>query len=82
VRWAGYVARMREMIYAYITLVGKSEGKRPLGRLRHRWKGNFKIQNWNVSVWTEFVRLRTGTSGGLSGICYRSSGIYKIWGVS
>jgi hypothetical protein len=78
----GHVAHQGGIRNVYKILVGKSEGKRLDGRLRHRWKGNFKIQNWNVSVWTEFVRLRTGTSGGLSGICYRSSGIYKIWGVS
>jgi hypothetical protein len=28
---------------AYRTLVGKSEGKRPLGRLRHGWVDNIKI---------------------------------------
>jgi hypothetical protein len=31
-RWAGHVARMREKRNAYRLLVGKSEGKRPLGR--------------------------------------------------
>jgi hypothetical protein len=33
-RWAGFVARMGEMIIAYQILVGKSEGKRLLGRNR------------------------------------------------
>jgi hypothetical protein len=36
-RWAGYVASMEEMRNAYKILVGKPEGKRPLGRYRHRW---------------------------------------------
>jgi len=36
-RWAGYVARMGERRGAYSVLLGKSEGKRPLGRPRRRW---------------------------------------------
>jgi hypothetical protein len=35
-RWAGHVARMREKKIAYRLLVGKPEGKRPLGRPRPR----------------------------------------------
>jgi hypothetical protein len=35
VRWAWHVARMTEMRNAYKILVGKSEGKRPLGRPKH-----------------------------------------------
>jgi hypothetical protein len=35
-RWAGHVARMGEKRTAYRLLVGKPEGKRPLGRPRHR----------------------------------------------
>jgi hypothetical protein len=40
-RWEGYVARM-EMI-AYRLLVGKPEGRRPLGRLRRRWLDNIRM---------------------------------------
>jgi hypothetical protein len=36
-RWAGHVARMGEKGNVYRLLVGKPEGKRPLGRPRHRW---------------------------------------------
>jgi hypothetical protein len=36
-RWAGHVARMGENKNVYMLLVGKPEGKRPLGRPRHRW---------------------------------------------
>jgi hypothetical protein len=36
-RWAGHVARMGEKRNAYRLLVGKSEGRRPLGRQRRRW---------------------------------------------
>ena len=36
-RWAGHVARMGEERWVYRVLVGKSEGRRPLGRPRRRW---------------------------------------------
>jgi hypothetical protein len=36
-RWAGHVARMEDKRNAYRLLVGKPEGKRPLGRPRRRW---------------------------------------------
>ena len=39
-RWAGHVARMGE---EYRVLVGKLEGKRPLGRLRRRWVVNIRM---------------------------------------
>jgi len=42
-RWAGHVARVRERSGVYRVLVGKPEGKRPLGRSRHRWKDNIKM---------------------------------------
>jgi hypothetical protein len=42
-RWAGNIARMGDTITAYRILVGKSEGKRPLGRQRHRWVDNIKM---------------------------------------
>jgi hypothetical protein len=37
-RWVGNVARMEERNGLYRVLVGKPEGKRPLGRPRHRWE--------------------------------------------
>jgi hypothetical protein len=36
-RWVGHVARMEEERGVYQVLVGKPEGKRPLGRHRRRW---------------------------------------------
>ncbi|KAJ4450651.1 hypothetical protein ANN_02080 [Periplaneta americana] len=42
-RWAGHVARMGESRNAYRVLVGRLEGKRPLGRPRRRWEGNIKM---------------------------------------
>ena len=42
-RWAGDVARIEQSRNAHRVLVGKSEGKRPLGRTRRRWEDNIKI---------------------------------------
>jgi len=39
----GHVARIGERRCVYRVLVGKPEGKRPLGRARHRWEGNIKM---------------------------------------
>ena len=41
-RWSGHVARMGEMRGVYRVLVGKPEGKRPLGRPSRRWEDNIK----------------------------------------
>ena len=43
IRWAGRVARMEQGRGLYRVLVGKSEGKRPLGRPGHRWEDNIKM---------------------------------------
>jgi hypothetical protein len=43
IRWAGHLARMGERRGAYRVLVGKHEGKRPLGSPRCRWKDNIKV---------------------------------------
>ena len=42
-RWAGHVACMGEKKGVYSVLVGKHEGKRPLGRNRSRWDDNIKM---------------------------------------
>ncbi|KAJ4448597.1 hypothetical protein ANN_10616 [Periplaneta americana] len=42
-RWAGHVARIGESRNAYRELVGRAEGKRPLGRPRRRWEDNIKM---------------------------------------
>jgi hypothetical protein len=42
-RWTGHVAGMGEKRNAYRILVGKLEGKRPLGRPRRRWVDNIKM---------------------------------------
>jgi hypothetical protein len=51
-KWAGHVAGMGEKRNAYRLLVGKPEGKSPLGR-------------WDGVMWTGLVWLRIGTGGEL-----------------
>jgi hypothetical protein len=41
-RWAGHVAYMGDGRSVYRVLVGRPEGKRPLGRPKHRWEDNIK----------------------------------------
>ena len=50
----------------YRILVGKPEGKRPVGRPRLRWEDNIKMdfRKWDVGVWTGSSWLRIGTGGG------------------
>jgi hypothetical protein len=42
-RWVGHVVRMGEKRNAYRLLMGKPEGKRPLGRPRRRWVDNIRM---------------------------------------
>jgi hypothetical protein len=42
-RLAGHVARVGKSRNVYSVLVGKHDGKRPLGRPRHRWEDNIKM---------------------------------------
>jgi hypothetical protein len=65
-KWAGHVARMGAKRNAFRILVGKSEGKIPLGRPRCRWVDNIKIDlKTDGMAWTGSIWLRIGTSGGL-----------------
>jgi hypothetical protein len=61
-RWAGYVPRMGEKRTAYRILVGKPEGKRPLGRPKRRWVGNIKMDRreigWDSMDWIDLVKDR------------------------
>jgi hypothetical protein len=65
-RWAGHVARMGEERGVYRVLVGRPEGKRPLGdpavygRIILRWI----FRKWDVGIWTGSIWLMIGTGGG------------------
>jgi hypothetical protein len=56
---------MGERRGVYRALVGKPEGRRPLGRPRRRWEDNIKIDLREVGwgVWTGSIWLRIGTGG-------------------
>jgi hypothetical protein len=49
-RWAGHVARIGGKRNVYRLLVGKPEGKRPLGRPRRRWINNIKMDLLQIRV--------------------------------
>ena len=50
----------------YRLLVGKPEGKRPLGKHRRKWEDNIRriFRKKNVRAWTGLSWLEIGTSGG------------------
>ena len=60
------MARMEEGRGVHRVLVGKPEGKRPLGRPRRRWEDNIKriFMKWEGVVGTGWSWLRIGTGGG------------------
>jgi hypothetical protein len=49
-RWAGHVVRMGEGIGVYRVLVGRPEGKKPLGRPRHRWEDNIRLDLREIKI--------------------------------
>jgi hypothetical protein len=61
-RWTGHVTRTKEKRNAYRILVGKPEGKRPLGRPRRRWVDNIKMDlrkiEWGGMDWTDLAQDR------------------------
>jgi hypothetical protein len=56
--WAGHVERMGEERKVYKVLVGKPEGKRPLGRPRRRWEDGIRM-DINEIGWggVDWIRL-------------------------
>jgi hypothetical protein len=48
--WAGHVVRMGEGRGVYRVLVGRPECKRPLGRRRHRWEDNIKMDLREIGI--------------------------------
>ena len=65
-RWVGHVARMGEERGVCRVLVGKPEGRRPLGRPRRRWVDNIRmdLQEVDVGMWTGLGWPRIETGGG------------------
>ena len=63
-RRAGHVACKRETRGVYRVLVGKPEGKKPLGRLRRRWEDNIKMDLQEIGCggmdWIEMAQDRDG----------------------
>jgi hypothetical protein len=61
-RWVGHVVCVREGRGIYWVLLGKPEGKRPMGRSRHRWEGNIKLDLQEVGCgvmhWIELAQDR------------------------
>ena len=56
-RWAGHVARMGEERGVHRVLVGKPEGKSPLGRPRRRWEDNIKMDLREVGGDGDWLQL-------------------------
>jgi hypothetical protein len=61
-RWVGHVTRMGETRNAYRILLGKPEGKRPLGRPRRRWVDNIEMNlreiGWDGMDWIDLAQNR------------------------
>jgi hypothetical protein len=59
-RWAGHVTLIGTKRNAYRILMGKPEGKRPLGRPRHRWVGYIKMDlrepGWGGTDWNDLAQ--------------------------
>jgi hypothetical protein len=61
-RWTGHVAQMGAKRNAYRILVGKPEGRRTLGRPRHRWVDNTNMDRreigWGSADWIYLAKDR------------------------
>jgi hypothetical protein len=59
---AGHAVHMQDTRNAYKDLVGKPQGKRPLGRSNHRWKDNinmyFRKTEWKGMAWFHLTQDR------------------------
>jgi hypothetical protein len=56
--WAGHVARMGEKRNAYRILVGKPEGRRPVGIPRRRWVDHIREIGWDGVDWVDLTQDR------------------------
>jgi hypothetical protein len=61
-RWAGHVARIEEERKVHKAFVGKTEGKRPLGRPRRRWEDGIRVDlrdsGWGGVEWIQQAQVR------------------------
>jgi hypothetical protein len=80
VRVVGHVTRLGDVRNAQNNLVGKPEGKRPLGRRGHKWEDIIRMylggKGW---VFTGFIWLRIGTIDGFCEHGNETSGSIKFW---
>jgi hypothetical protein len=78
-RWAEHVARIWEKMNAYRLLVGKSEGKRPLGRPRCRWVDNIRMDlgevGWGDVDWISLAQDRNWWRALVNSVLNLSSGL-------
>jgi len=73
-RWAGHVARMGEERGMYRFLVGKPEGKRPLGRSRRRWVENIRMDLQEVGCgYMDWIGLAQDRDG------WRALWVMNLW---
>jgi len=83
-RWAGDVARMRERRGAFKVLVEKPEGKRALGRPRHRWEDNIKMGLQEVGCggmdWIELAQGRDRWRALVNAVM--NLRVPYVWGIS
>jgi hypothetical protein len=70
VRWAGHMARIGEGRGVYRFLVGRPESKRPLGRPRHRWEDNIKMDLMQIGIdganWIQLAQNRVQCRAGVN----------------
>jgi hypothetical protein len=66
-RWVEHVGRVVDRRCAYRVFVGKPKRKRPLGKPKHRWEDNIRIDFQEVGwgAWTGLIWLRVGAGGRL-----------------
>jgi hypothetical protein len=79
-RWAGHVARVGEKSGAYRVLVGRPEGRRPLGRPRRIWEDNIKMDLQDVGWGMDWIELAQGRDGWWAVVNAVTSGFHKMRG--
>jgi len=61
-RWAGHVPHMGKMTNSYKILIGKTRREEPLGRPKHRWENNIRMDireiGWKAVNWTHLAQDR------------------------